>query len=188
LVVFGQTDRFAIECELTDTTVPYFFGKVRVWFGGLSLGDFSGEIISTQMFAAERLLLMGSREPAPAELAVCPGEQCIAELKDSHDLAPGTMCRWDRFDFSTIFPYFGRTLCLLLPLDGGRHRLILGLERERVHEVWLAPGELAEVCLGFSDWVQSQPGYGAGSFLNEPCLCTSGKKYKNCCGKVGGRV
>ena len=52
-MIFGRKDRLAIECEVTDRSKPYLFGKVRVWFGDLALGDFAAEIISTYVFAAE---------------------------------------------------------------------------------------------------------------------------------------
>ncbi len=48
---FGDRRRFAIECELTSTDVPYFFGRFRIWIAGRPHGDFSGEIISTYVIA-----------------------------------------------------------------------------------------------------------------------------------------
>lgn len=44
---FGDRDTFAIECELTDTKVDYFFGRFRIWIAGRPHGDFACEIIST---------------------------------------------------------------------------------------------------------------------------------------------
>lgn len=164
-MLFGRKDRLAIECELIDTSKPYFFGKVQVWFGNVALGDFSGEIISTQMFAAEELWEIGQGEPVSEELASCPAERCIAEIgalygqKGSGEAAGE---RWRRYDFTNRFPYFPPTLSLLLPLRSG-HRLILGMESGKVLDIGLEPGDLDAACLRFSDWVQRQPGYGAGS-------------------------
>jgi hypothetical protein len=168
LVLFGRKDRLAIECELTDTSRPYFFGKVRVWFGGIPLGDFSGEIISTQVFAAEELWRVGQGGSAPADLVGCPAEVCVAELGALYERGVGPEDageRWRRYDFTNRFPYFGRTLCLLLPLESG-HRVVLGLASGAIHEVRLEAGDLDAACLGFSAWVQGQLGYGAGSRLS----------------------
>jgi hypothetical protein len=164
-LLFGRKDRLAIECELTDTSKPYFIGKVRVWFGDVALGHFSGEIVSTQMFAAEELWQIGQSEPVSEELASCPAEQCIAEVgglygRKGSSEADGE--RWRKYDFTNRFPYFPPTLCVLLPIRSG-HRMILGLESGKVLDIRLEPSDLDVACLKFSEWVQGQPGYGAGS-------------------------
>lgn len=144
-------------------------GKVRVWFGSVALGDFSGEIVSTQMFAAEALWEIGQGVPVSDELVSCPAEQCIAELEYLYACEkPNEVYeeRWQKYDFTNCFPYFGRTLCALLPLKSG-HRIILLLESGRILDVTLEPGDLDVACLGFSNWVQSQPGFGAGSRLTK---------------------
>lgn len=53
---FGDRQKFAIECELTDTSVPYFFGRFRIWIAGRPHGDFSGEIISTYVIYLSRIV------------------------------------------------------------------------------------------------------------------------------------
>ena len=164
-LLFGRKDRLAIECELIDTSKPYFFGKVRVLFGNVALGHFSGEIVSTQMFAAEELWQIGQGEPVSEELASCPSEQCIAEIGGLYGRTGSVEAvgeRWSKYDFTNRFPYFPPTLCVLLPLQSG-HRMILGLVSGRVLDIKLEPGDLDAACLRFSECVQGQPGYGAGT-------------------------
>jgi len=56
LMLFGLKESFAIECEITNKSKPYFFGKVRIWLNGHAFGDFSGEIISTYVIYTEQIL------------------------------------------------------------------------------------------------------------------------------------
>lgn len=55
-MLFGSRDTFGIECEITDTSYPCFWGKVRIWLGGVSFGDFSQEIVSVYVLHFERML------------------------------------------------------------------------------------------------------------------------------------
>jgi hypothetical protein len=164
--VFGTRDKLAVERELTDTTGDYFLGKVRAGFGGLPPGDFAREIISTQMFAAEALWRIRQAPPAPAGIANSPAWVCIAELRgryDGHGSSDDVGQRWGPFDFTNAFPYVDAP-GVWIPLERG-HRVVPGLRSGAVHDVLLGAGDLAAAGLGFSGWVQSQPGYGAGSRL-----------------------
>lgn len=53
---FGDRERFAIECEITDRTRPYFFGRFRIWIDGRAHGDFSAEIISTYVIYLSQIV------------------------------------------------------------------------------------------------------------------------------------
>ncbi len=55
-MLFGSRTTFGIECEITDETKSYFFGKIRIWIGGGHYGDYSGEIISTYVFEFEHII------------------------------------------------------------------------------------------------------------------------------------
>jgi hypothetical protein len=60
---FGQTERFAVECEVTLPPSSFLFGHICLWVGGERLGDFSQLVILTApaFFFRDLLRFTGQR-------------------------------------------------------------------------------------------------------------------------------
>jgi hypothetical protein len=133
-MLFGEKSCFAIECEITNTSKSYYFGRFRIWLAVRPFGDFSGEIISTNVFALEDIL----NEPKTGPV------NCSSRLPDMEKLHCRVEADGDGHRFDAVTDR----------IDGGNF-----VPSDHHFTVHMSDGELAKTVASFIDWVVGHPGF-----------------------------
>ena len=174
-MIFGLPGRFAVESTIQSRSSGHRFGHLRLWIGGLPVGDFNQNLIleTPALFTRDFLALSSARNHST--LTGKTKEEVLAIIHWAH-YSDGANSAEEQAhlqyrQFADV--YSGCELCpaLSASFDGeqavlleeqGKDRIIWKPFRRRsvqsVQEVVLHKGECLSVLRSFTDWIGSTNG------------------------------